>query len=122
MRGGDQQDVGAVDGERATADRTGDDARQIEHANARERSVAGRQWLRRRRADFLDGEQRQAGEGARLAVRVPFGERSARRDREAGLGRSLLQGFGAPALQRFLYGGAVVVAAEQLEQSVAVVG
>jgi hypothetical protein len=40
MRSGDQQDIGAMGGERAPAHGPGDDARQVEHAHAGQRPVA----------------------------------------------------------------------------------
>ena len=43
MRRGDQQHVSAMRGERAAADRTGDDAGQVEHFDAGERAFASRQ-------------------------------------------------------------------------------
>jgi hypothetical protein len=40
MRGRNTHDIGAMGGKRAAGDRTGDDARQIEHAKTRERSCS----------------------------------------------------------------------------------
>ena len=65
---GDLQHVGAVLGERARARRPGDDAREIEHADARQRPIAFRQRLRRRVADLDDLHQRQRRD--RLALRM----------------------------------------------------
>ena len=60
MRRRDAHDVGAVRRERAAAHRAGDDARQIEHADARQRPLpGGRQRAGRRLADLADLEQRK---------------------------------------------------------------
>ena len=81
MRGRDVEHVGAVGRERAPAHRAGDDARQVQHLDAGERPLARGQRLRRRVADPLDAEQRQARDRAALRMRVPFRERSRCGDR-----------------------------------------
>ena len=72
MRGGDLHDVGAMLGERAGAGRSGEDARKVEHADARERPIAGWQRLGRAVADAHDLHQRQRGDGGGLRMPRPF--------------------------------------------------
>src|SRR3974390_2986876 len=50
---------------------------------------------------------------------IPFGERPARRDHETGFGGSLFELFRRPSLKRPLHRGFVVITAEKLKQSVA---
>ena len=69
---GDQQHVGAVRGERSSRHGTRDHARQIEHANARERTLALGPRLWRGLADFRDRDQRQSGERLGMRRRRPF--------------------------------------------------
>jgi hypothetical protein len=59
VRRGDQQHVGSMCRERAAAHRTGNDARQVEHLDARERAIGRAHGLRRCIADLIDGEERQ---------------------------------------------------------------
>ena len=64
--------------ERAAAHRTGNDARQIEHLDSRERAIGRPHGLYRCIADLIDGEERKARDRAALRMRVPLGERPAR--------------------------------------------
>ena len=84
------------------------------------RSPAG-SGSRRRVADPLDAEQRQARDRAALRMRVPFRERARGGDDQAGLGGGVFQREGLPAVERALHRGAVVVGAQQLERAGAVV-
>ncbi len=68
----------------------------------------------RRLADFLDTEQRKFCDRAALRMRIPFGERAARRDDETGLGGRGFERLGLPAVERALHRGFIVLAAEQL--------
>ena len=120
VRGGDEQHLGAMGGERAPGDRAGDDAGQIEHPHAGKRSRPGRQRLGVRIADPLDREHRQGRDRAALGMRVPFGKRAHRGHDQPGLGRRRFQIFRAPVLQRLLDRIAVVGAAQQFQHAVAV--
>ena len=62
MRSRDVEHVGTMRRERAPTNRTGDHARQIEHAHARQRTFRLRQCNRRRIADPLDGHHWQSGD------------------------------------------------------------
>ena len=80
VRRADLEHVGPVLGERARAGRSGEHAREIEHAHARERPRAGRQRLRRRIADAQDFEQGLRRHRGRVRMQRPF----ARAARESG--------------------------------------
>ena len=86
MRRRDAHDIGAVGRERAAADRAGNDAGEIEHAQARERAIL--RWARQRArgglADPLDFEQGQPRHRHPLRVRLPFRRRAVERGDEAG--------------------------------------
>ena len=115
MRGGDVEHVGTVGGERARADRAGDHAGEVQHLDAGERTIAGRERLRRRVADLFDGEQRQARHRAALRMGVPFGERARRGDDEAGYGGRVLQLERLPTIDGTLHRGAVIVGAKEFQ-------
>ena len=72
VRRGDLQDVGAVLGQRAGAGRPGEHARQVEHADARQRPVAFGELFRRAVADLDDLHQRQRGDRRGLRMLRPF--------------------------------------------------
>ena len=59
-------------GQGAGAGRPGQDARQVEHPDARQRPIAVGQRLRRAVADLDDLHQRQRGDGGGLRVLGPF--------------------------------------------------
>ena len=120
VRRRDQQHIGAVRGERATAHRPGDDAREVEDVNARERALGRGQGLDRRVADLIDAKERKASDRAALRILVPLAKCAARGDDEADLGGGGLELFRLPAVERALRGGAVVATAEQGEHPVAV--
>src|SRR2546430_3432515 len=116
---GDQQHVGAVHGERAARDGPRDHARQIEHAHACQRAVALWPRLWRRLADFLDSDQRQFGQRARVRRRRPFLMRAHHRDHAAGgIGRGL-EGLAVPLHQRGLNLVALRLAVKNLADGVA---
>ena len=54
-------------------------------------------------------------------MRVPFGERAARGDDEAGCCRGIFELLGLPGVERALHRAAIVLAAEQLEQAATMV-
>src|SRR5258708_30917625 len=71
MLGADLEDIGAVLGEALAADRTGQHAREVDHADAGERSFR-RPWLFRPRiADARDLDQRLCSHGNALRVPLP---------------------------------------------------
>ena len=72
VRGGDVQYIGAVLRQHAAAGRTGQHAREVEGAHARQRPFALRQRLGRRVADLHDVDQRQLRHGNPVRRRVPF--------------------------------------------------
>ena len=72
MRGADLHHVGAVLGERAGAGRARQHARDVDHADAGKRAVAGRQRLGLALADPDDLHQRQAGDRDALRVARPL--------------------------------------------------
>jgi len=108
--------------ERAAAHRTGNDARQVEHLDARERAIGRAHGLRRGVADLIDGEERQARDRAALRMRVPLGERPARGHHQAGVGGGGLERLAAPFIEGALDGRLVMAAAEQAEHPVAMMG
>ena len=107
-------------GERAAGDGPRDHARQIEHANAGERTVALGPRFWRGVADLLDLDQRQFGQ--RFGVRRcrPFLMRAHHRDHAAiGIGRGL-ERFAVPLHQRGLDLVALRLAVQNLADGVAV--
>ncbi len=111
---GDQHHVGAVRGERASGDGGRDHPRQVEHAHARQRTVALRPRLWRGLADLLDGQHRKRGERLRLRRRRPFLMRAHQRHhRAAGIGRGL-EGLAVPLIERGLDFLALLLAAEHV--------
>jgi hypothetical protein len=70
-------------GKRAASDRTGDDARQIEHAKTRERSCSLRKRPRRRIAYSFDLYDRNGRDCSRLRMACPFVRRAHRRHHAA---------------------------------------
>ena len=121
MRRRDAHDVGAVGRQRAPAHRSGDDARQIGHANTRKRSLPrGRQRAGRGLADLADLQQRQLRHGMPLRMRGPFGARAHHGGDEPGFGGRRLEFLALPLGKRGLHGVAVVAAGEQLQHAVAV--
>ena len=91
MRRRDQQHIGSMRRERATAHRAGNDARQVEDLDAGKRTISRVQRPRRCVADPIDGEQREASERTALGMLIPLGKRPARGDDEAGLGGGSLE-------------------------------
>jgi hypothetical protein len=90
----DQHHVGAVRGQRAAADRAGEDAREVEHLHAFQRALASRSGGSGERAPHRrcgDGEQRLRGDGLRLARGVPLREAAQRGDHQARHRRGLLE-------------------------------
>ena len=123
MRAGDVQHLGAMRREGARRDRPGDHPRQVEHAQPVERP--GAEWRQRRRrriADAFDDDRRQRGGGRALRVRRPFRQAARHGGDQPGLGCGGFQRLGRPALQGAADGVAVVVAAEQPQHPVPVVG
>ena len=122
MRRRDAHDIGAVGRERAAADRAGNDAGKIEHAQARERAIL--RWARQRTrgglADPLDFEQGQPRHRDPLRVRLPFRRRAVERGDEAGFRHRGLELCALPLQEGCLHGFAVVGAVEQREDAVAV--
>ena len=117
---GDQHHVGAMRGERAAGDGTGDHPRQIQHAQARERAIAARPWFWRGLADFLDRDQRQFGERLGMRQRRPFVVGAHHRDHAAGgIGRGL-ERLAVPLHQRGLHLIALRLAVQHLADGVAV--
>ena len=72
VRPGDLQDVGAVLGEGARTGRPGEDPRQVEHSDARQRAIAVGELFRRTVADLDDLHQRQRGDCGGLRVLGPI--------------------------------------------------
>jgi hypothetical protein len=68
----DQHHLGAMRGERTARNGAGDHPRQIEHADACKRPVAGRPRFRRGLADFFDCDHRQCGQRAGMRQVRPF--------------------------------------------------
>ncbi len=109
-----------MDGERAARDRTRDHPRQIEHAYALERTIAGGPRLWRRLADLFNHDRRQRGE--RLGVRQtgPFCVRSHQRnDAAAGIGRGL-ECLAVPLHQRGLHLVALRLTTQDFANGIAV--
>ena len=117
---GDQQHVGAMRGERAARDGTCDHPRQIEHAHARERTIACGPGFWRGLADLLDRDQRQSGQRLGVRRRRPFVMRAHHRDHAAaGIGRGL-ERLAVPLHQRGLNLVALRLAVQHLADGVAV--
>ena len=76
VRRGDLQDVGAVLGEGAGTGRPGEDPRQVEHPDARQRPITVGELFRRAVTDLDDLHQRQRGDRRGLWVLGPFGHRT----------------------------------------------
>ena len=114
-----EQHIGAMRRERAPANRPGDDAREIEHFYAGQRPLRRREFLCRRFADLLDGEQRQLRHRLALRMPIPFGERTACGDDEAGFGGRALERLGRHAVERALHRFFVVRHAKELEEPTA---
>ena len=122
MRGGDLHDVGAVLGQRARAGRAGEHARQVEHADARERPIAGRQRLGRAVADAHDLHQRQRGDGGGLRMSRPFRLRAHHAAGALGGDDRLLQVGGVPGRNGARHRVAILRHAEHAERGRAMVG
>jgi hypothetical protein len=73
VRGRDLEDIGPVFGERAAGDRSGQQAREIERANTRQRPRTGGQQLGWAVADPHNLQQRQPGNRDGLEMLGPFG-------------------------------------------------
>src|SRR5262245_14824511 len=119
MRRSDEQHVGSMRGKRAAANRTGDDASQIEHCHAGKRTLGGRKFLRRCVADLFDTEQRELCHGPALRVLIPFGERAARSNHKTCFGRCTLEYLGLPAIKRALHRSFVMRNTEQPKEPIA---
>ena len=96
VRGSDMQDIGAVLGQHAAAGRAGQHAREIEGAHAAQRTLAFRQWPRRRLADLDDVDQRQLGDGDAVRMGVPFLAAAHQPADAAAVGDRLLDGEPVP--------------------------
>jgi hypothetical protein len=112
MRCRDQQHIGAVRGERATAHRAGNDAREVKDLDPGKRALGGGQGLNRRVADLIDAEEGQASDGAALRMVVPLAEGSACGDDETDLGSGRLELLRLPLVESALHRRALVTAAE----------
>ena len=121
MRRSDKQHVGAVRGQRPPAHRSRNDAGEVEHLDAGEWPLGSGQGFGRRVADLLDRKRRQRGDRLSLRVVIPFGERAAGGDDKTGCRRRVFEFFRLPTVERALHRSAIMFAAEQLEQSTAVV-
>ncbi len=120
IRPRDQHDVGTVGRERAARHGSGDHARQIQHAQPRQRTVAGAPRLWRGVADFLDRQQRQFGKRFGMRQSRPFIVRAHHRHhRAAGIG-GRLERLGIPQHQRGLDLIALRLAIQHLADGVAV--
>ena len=122
MRGRDLHHVGAMLGERAGASRTGKHAREIEHADARKRTVACRQRLGRAVADADDFHQRQGRNGSGLRMTGPFGLAAHHATGAFGGNDRLLEVSGIPAGHGARHRGAILRHAEHAECRRAMVG
>ena len=107
-------------GKRAAGDRTGDDARQIEHAKTRERSCSLRKRPRRRIAYSFDLHDRNGRDCSRLRMACPFVRRAHRRHHAAVPISFRLESDGFPVFQCRFDRGAHGRAAEKLQNIVAV--
>ena len=97
----DLEDVGAVGGEEPSGHGAGDDPGQVEHPDARQRAVVGRLGdLGLGRADPLDVQEREPGEGLTLGMGQPVGGRTLLRGTHPGGGQRVLQGLGLPGRHR----------------------
>ncbi len=122
MRAGDLQDVSAMLGERAAAGRSGEDAREVEGADARERPIAGRQRLGGGIADAHDLHQRQRRDRNALRMCRPF---ALRPRHAAGALRGddrLLEIGGVPSGHRARHRLAVLRHAENVQRGRAMIG
>ncbi len=124
---GDAHHVGAVGRERTAAHRPGDHAREVEHAQARKWPPAAVGQPApgapgRRLADPFDLEERQAGNRLALRVRRPLRRRAQHGGAQPGLGRGGFERLALPPEQSGRHGGALVAAAEQPQDAVAVMG
>ena len=99
-RRGNPHHVGAMRGERAAGDRSGDDACQIEDAKSRERPCAFRKRPRRRVANLFDLHDGRGSDCGRLRMRCPFVRRAHRGHDAAALICFGLEGDGFPVAQR----------------------
>jgi hypothetical protein len=98
-----QHHVGAIGGQRAPANRPGENAGEIEHTQPLQRPGVGgqrRQGQRRRITDALDAHQGQRRDGARLRMQVPLFEAARGRDHQSGPRRGVLEFLRPPARQR----------------------
>src|SRR5262245_62450922 len=111
-----------MNGERATTHRTGNDAGQVQHLDARKGALGRTQRLRRCIANLIDGEERKAGDRTALWMLVPLGERSAGSHNEAGVGGGSLERLTAPFIECALDRRSLMAAAEQGEHPVAMMG
>ena len=121
MRGADLEHVGAVLGEAARTGRTGEDAREVEHAHAGERPRARRQRLGRRVADALDLEQRLQGDRPGVRMRRPVRLRPGVAGAAAAGVDRVLERDAVPRAARLLGRGAILPGAEDAEGGAAVI-
>ena len=122
MRRGDLQHVRAVFRQRASAGRPGQHARQIQHAHARQRTLARGQLLWRCVADPYDLQQRQGGDGGRLRMLCPFGVRAHHAAGTFGGDDRLLEIGGVPVQHRARHCLAIFLHAEHAQRGGAMVG
>ena len=116
----DVKHVGAVAREGAAADRPRDDAREVEHADSRERARARAGGLRRRLADLHDLEKRQLCDRETLRMGLPLRARAHHARGQGRRGERVLQVTGAPLRDSRTDSLARVLAAEDLERSLVV--
>ena len=122
VRARDKQHIGAVGGERSSGDRPRDHTRQVEHADARQRPLAGRQRPGRRVTDLGDLQRRQPGNRLPLRMHCPLLRGSHRRHDAAGRIGGRLECLRLPPQQRRLNTAAHIRAVEQVDDRPAVMG
>jgi hypothetical protein len=107
-------------GEGARASRPGENARQIEDADARKRALGTRQGLGRAVGDADDLEKRQRRDGMRLLMRLPLLRAPRDAARHAGGGERLFERETVPAPGRMYDALAVGRSAEEADDAGAV--
>ena len=119
---GDFQHVRAVLRHGAGAGRPGDDAREVQHADARHRTVAGRQRTRRCLPDLGDFEHGDGADGGGVGMGVPLGMRAHIGSAGAAFVQRGFQRLPLPAGHRALDVGGIVLGAEDAQRGVLQVG
>ena len=121
-RAADVEHIGTMGGERASGHWPSDNARQIEDADARERTRGERQGFAGRVADAGHFQERQPSDGLALGVRGPLSRRPRHGCDEFGGGGCVLELSRVPLEQPRLHRLARIGAAEQCQETVAVMG